>query len=109
MIGSFLVAALAAATVRVDFGAARGEIKLVHGVNCSPMRHETVDKVYNQSQTELAASGVPYCRLHDVAGRYGLHHYVDIPYAAGSDMVATRREDREELVGLRAKGLDRRL
>ena len=79
MIGSFLVAALAAATVRVDFGAACGEIKPVHGVNCSPMRHETVDKVYNQSQTELAAAGVPYCRLHDVAGRYGLHHYVDIP------------------------------
>ena len=74
-----LHAALAAGGVRVDFGAARGEVKPLHGVNCSPMRHESVDKVYDQSQTELAAAGVPYCRLHDVAGRYGLHHYVDIP------------------------------
>ena len=64
MIGSLFVAALAAATVRVDFGSACGEIKPVHGVNCSPMRHETVDKVYNQSQTELAArSGVSYGSL----------------------------------------------
>ena len=79
MIGSFFCVAFAAATVSVDFGTACGEIKPLHGVNCSPMRHEAVDKVYDQSQTELAAAGVPYCRLHDVAGRYGLHHYVDIP------------------------------
>ena len=79
MTGVILCAAFAAALVRVDFGTACGEIKPLHGVNGSPMRHETVDKVYDQSQTELAAAGVPYCRLHDVAGRYGLHHYVDIP------------------------------
>ncbi|MBQ6327447.1 MAG: hypothetical protein IJI35_00400, partial [Kiritimatiellae bacterium] len=58
-----LHAALAAGGVRVDFGAARGEVKPLHGVNCSPMRHESVDKVYDQSQTELAAAGVPYYRL----------------------------------------------
>ena len=76
---ALLLATLAAGTVSVDFSKSCGEVKPLHGVNCSPVRHETVDKVYNQSQTELAEAGIPYCRLHDVAGRYGLHHYVDIP------------------------------
>ena len=74
-----LLSAIAASAVSVDFSRTCGEIKPLHGVNCSPVRHETVDKVYNQAQSELGEAGIPYCRLHDVAGRYGLHHYVDIP------------------------------
>jgi hypothetical protein len=56
---ALLLAALAAGTVSVDFSKSCGEVKPLHGVNCSPVRHETVDKVYNQSQTELAEDGIP--------------------------------------------------
>lgn len=65
--------------VTVDFDVLTGPMKPLHGVNGSPVRHESKDKIYNQSQDELHDAGVPYCRLHDVAGRYGLGHYVDIP------------------------------
>ena len=79
MSGLVLLAALLAGAVRIDFAAPCGPVKPLHGVNCSPMRHETRDRVYDQAQTELEAAGIPYCRLHDVGGRYALGHYVDIP------------------------------
>ena len=80
----FLCAALLAwtaggASVTVDFTSPTGPVKPLHGVNGSPVRHETKNGAIRQAQGELRDAGVPYCRLHDVAGRYGLHHYVDIP------------------------------
>lgn len=58
--------------IKVDLSDIQGKIKALHGINNSPM-------TLNGTRQELTDAGIPYCRLHDVAGMWGGSHYVDIP------------------------------
>lgn len=60
---------------RIDFDRITGEIKPVNGVGQPP--------IYSYDNTSmfhyLKEAGIPYSRLHDVGGPYGMNIYVDIP------------------------------
>ena len=62
------------AEIRIDWNAARGNIKPMHGVGQPPLLG-TSTKLFQY----LKEAGVPYSRLHDVGGRYGAYVFVDIP------------------------------
>lgn len=69
----FFAAVLSAAEpLKVDFSQNAGSIKPLHGINNSPLTH-------GQVLPELRDAGIPYCRLHDIFGRFGGGPYVDIP------------------------------
>lgn len=63
------------ARLEIDFGAERGAIKPLHGVNNAPVR--VTGK--QGKQDELKAAGIPFVRTHDTAYSFGGTHYVDIP------------------------------
>ena len=74
MLAFLCAAAAAAVTATVDFSADAGRIKPLHGVNNSPVRLAG----RGGRQTEFAAAGIPFVRLHDACGAFGGAHYVDV-------------------------------
>ena len=64
----------AAAAVKVDFTQTVGPVRPMHGVGQPPL-------IYYDCRlfSYLKEAGVPYSRLHDVGGAYGMNVYVDIP------------------------------
>ncbi len=62
----------------VDAGVITGEIKPMHAVCNVPWRSctEELEKNYLQYYKD---AGIPYCRYHDMGGRYGGCVYVDVP------------------------------
>lgn len=62
-----------ATEISIDFTKQVGrEIRPLHGVNNSPVRHDS--KII-----EFADAKIPFVRTHDTAGAFGGHCYVDIP------------------------------
>lgn len=66
------ISSLSGGEVSIDFSAARGAVKPLHGVNNAPMR-------INGKQNEFRSAGIPFVRTHDTYGAWGGAHYVDIP------------------------------
>lgn len=62
------------AKITVDFHSAVKPMKPLHGVGQPPFRGENFSLFHY-----LTEAGIPFSRLHDVAGRYGGGVYVDIP------------------------------
>ena len=62
------------ANIKVDFSTQVGTIKPMHAGGQPPIQGANFDLFHY-----LKEAGVPYCRLHDTAGRYGGNCYVDIP------------------------------
>lgn len=62
------------AKITVDFHRAVKPMKPLHGVGQPPFRGENFSLLHY-----LTEAGIPFSRLHDVAGRYGGGVYVDIP------------------------------
>lgn len=58
----------------VDFSTALGSMKAMHGVGQPPLRGISTDEFHY-----LSEAGIPYSRLHDVAGWFGGNMFVDIP------------------------------
>ena len=74
------VAALAtvgalAAEVKVDFDHVTGPIHAVHGTGQGPLLGYDDFSMFRY----LKEAGIPYARLHDVAGAFGKNLFVDIP------------------------------
>ena len=70
-----LVPYLSGAKQKIDFDKTRGVINAVNGIGQPPVTGfaNTVHFHY------LKEAGIPYSRLHDVGGAYGMFIYVDIP------------------------------
>ena len=70
-----LLPALLTAQPKVHFNKVTGDIKPVNGVGQPP--------IYGWVHTDLfhylKEAGIPYSRLHDVGGPFGMNVYVDIP------------------------------
>ena len=70
-----LVPALLTAQPKINFNKVTGVIKPVNGVGQPPL--------YSWDHTDLfhylKEAGIPYSRLHDVGGPFGMNIYVDIP------------------------------
>ena len=62
------------ANIRVDFSKTKAKIKPLHGVGQPPLSGTNYDMF-----KYLRDAGVPFSRLHDVAGWFGGNMYVDIP------------------------------
>jgi len=62
------------ANIRVDFSKTTAKIKPLHGVGQPPLSGTNYDMF-----KYLRDAGVPFSRLHDVAGWFGGNMYVDIP------------------------------
>jgi hypothetical protein len=63
--------------VKIDFNEVVGKIKPLHAVNDVP----SATFAYNGAEegvSFLEDAGVPYCRLHDLSGRYGSNVFVDV-------------------------------
>jgi len=60
--------------LNVDFSTSIGPIKAMHGVGQPPLLGLNTDKF-----CYLSEAGIPYSRLHDVAGWFGGNMFVDIP------------------------------
>ena len=60
--------------ITVDFNKTIGKIKPMHGVGQPPFEGTDFGMF-----KYLAEAGIPYSRLHDVAGAYGGNRWVDIP------------------------------
>ena len=63
--------------VKVDFNEVVGKIKPLHAVNDVP----SATFAYGGAEEGVSyfeEAGVPYCRLHDLSGRYGSNVFVDI-------------------------------
>ena len=58
----------------VDFNKPIGKIKPIHGVGQPPFSGINFGML-----RYLTEAGIPYSRLHDVGGLYGMNRYVDIP------------------------------
>ena len=63
--------------VRVNFDKIVGKIKPLHAVNDVPSAHFCFGEAEKYIRFS-AEAGVPYCRLHDVCGRYGANVFVDV-------------------------------
>ena len=64
-----------AAEVRVDFDRVTGPIRAVHGTGQGPLLGYDDFSMFRY----LKEAGIPYARLHDVAGAFGKNLFVDIP------------------------------
>ena len=64
-------------TVNVDFDKIVGTIKPLHAVNDVPSAYFCFGEAENYIKYPAGAN-VPYCRLHDVCGRYGANVFVDV-------------------------------
>lgn len=62
--------------IRVDFDKALGRIKPMHAVGQPPTVSGAPKDTYFHYLTE---AHIPFSRLHDVGGGYGMNRYVDIP------------------------------
>ncbi len=58
----------------IDFNKSIGKIKAMHGIGQPPLVDADTDFFYY-----LKEAHIPYSRLHDVGGMYGMHLFVDIP------------------------------
>ena len=63
------------ANIKVDFSTDLGRIKPMHAAGQPPF---TSPRSYKEL-SYLTEANIPYSRLHDVGGPYGLNRYVDIP------------------------------
>ena len=64
-----------AAEVRIDFDRVTGPIHAVHGTGQGPLLGYDDFSMFRY----LKEAGIPYARLHDVAGAFGKNLFVDIP------------------------------
>lgn len=71
----FLIPALLMAQPRISFDKCSGVIKPVNGVGQPPLYSWDNTSLFHY----LKEAGVPYSRLHDVGGPFGMNIYVDIP------------------------------
>lgn len=67
--------------ITADFSKIVRPVKPMHGINQPPMTPRLSEgKIVDFTMFHyLKEAGIPYSRLHDVAGSYGGHVYVDIP------------------------------
>jgi len=65
----------AKAQTRFDFGKTEGTVKPVNGVGQPPLMGYDDVSMFSY----LQEAGIPYSRLHDVGGAYGMNVFVDIP------------------------------
>ena len=65
----------AEAVIQVDIRRAEGIVKPVNGVGQGPSMGLTNFSMFKY----LGQAGIPYCRLHDVGGSFGMNVFVDIP------------------------------
>lgn len=70
-----LVPVLLEAQPKIDFNKTTGIIKPVNGVGQPPIYSFINTSLFHY----LKEAGIPYSRLHDVGGAYGMNIYVDIP------------------------------
>lgn len=70
-----LVPCLSGAKQKIDFDKTRGVINAVNGVGQPPVTGFANTAYFHY----LKEAGIPYSRLHDVGGAYGMFIYVDIP------------------------------
>lgn len=67
--------AVGAVEVKVDFDREVGRIKPLHGIGQGPLRGFDNFTMFKY----LKEAGIPYSRLHDVGGAFGMNLFVDIP------------------------------
>ena len=70
-----LVPCLSGARQKIDFDKTRGVINAVNGIGQPPVTGFANTAYFHY----LKEAGIPYSRLHDVGGAYGMFIYVDIP------------------------------
>ena len=75
LIPLFLLPTLLTAQPRIHFDKSCGEIKPVNGVGQPPIFSWDNTSLFRY----LKKAGIPYARLHDVGGPFGMNVYVDIP------------------------------
>ncbi|MBQ6086884.1 MAG: hypothetical protein IJK96_02350 [Bacteroidales bacterium] len=75
LLSLLLVPFLLAGQPKINFDKTVGIIKPVNGVGQPPIYSYTNTSLFHY----LKEAGVPYSRLHDVGGAYGMNIYVDIP------------------------------
>ena len=75
LLSLLLVPFLLDAQPKINFDKTVGIIKPVNGVGQPPIYSYTNTSLFHY----LKEAGVPYSRLHDVGGAYGMNIYVDIP------------------------------
>jgi hypothetical protein len=63
--------------IKVDFEEIISQIKPLHAVNDLPTASFAFGSAEKYIKTFVDA-GIPYCRLHDIAGRYGANVFVDV-------------------------------
>ena len=63
--------------VKLDFEQIVGKIKPLHAVNDVPYAGFAFGSAEKYIKTFVDA-GIPYCRLHDLSGRYGSNVFVDV-------------------------------
>lgn len=63
--------------VSIDVDKTVGKIKPLHAVNDLPSAYFCFGEAEKYSEY-LAEAGTPFCRLHDVCGRYGANVFVDV-------------------------------
>ncbi|MBQ7165187.1 MAG: hypothetical protein IJR61_07640 [Clostridia bacterium] len=63
--------------IDVNFNKVVGTIKPLHGINDVPSAYFCFGEAEKYIRFPVEA-GVPYCRLHDVCGRYGANVFVDV-------------------------------
>ena len=75
LVSFFLMPVLLSAQPGINFDKTAGVIKPVNGVGQPPIYSWTNTSLFHY----LKEAGIPYSRLHDVGGAFGMNIYVDIP------------------------------
>lgn len=70
-----LIPVLLSAQPKINFNKVTGVIKPVNGVGQPPLYSWVHTDLFHY----LKEAGIPYSRLHDVGGPFGMNIYVDIP------------------------------